>query len=357
MTTWQEIFRRVPRHWFVPETVWTRGEDGFMVPLRRTDNPDRWLELCNDPNEAIVTQVDGGAEQYGIVPTSSSSAPDVMADMLDALDVEPGMRVLEIGTGTGYNAAVLAERVGAARITTVEADPAIAEHANTALRQAGYPATVITGDGADGYPPHAPYDRVIATAAATHIPYAWVEQSRPGGRIVLPWTSTFAAGALLALTVRADGSADGGFTERLGFMRLRGQRTGSVTERDDTDSVETTTLVYPHELFDDDDLDADFAIGALLPGCQEGHIVADGVHTLRLVHPASGSRAEFTSGAHEHRVSQEGPRRLWDELAEAYRWWTGAGRPDRTRFGLAVTPEGQWVWLDEPDGPSWELPG
>ncbi|MGH3495148.1 MAG: methyltransferase domain-containing protein, partial [Sciscionella sp.] len=97
--------------------------------------------------------------------SSSASRPDVVASMLAVLDVEAGMTVCEIGTGTGYNAAVLAARLGAENVTTIEIDPEIAARARRSLRATGHDVTVVTGDGALGYPPRAPYDRVIATAS------------------------------------------------------------------------------------------------------------------------------------------------------------------------------------------------
>jgi protein-L-isoaspartate O-methyltransferase len=86
--------------------------------------------------------------------------------MFDALDLHPGHSVLGIGTGTGWNAALLCRRVGTrGRVVSIEVDPVIAEGARAALAAAGYSPLVITGDGADGYPDAAPYDRVLATAA------------------------------------------------------------------------------------------------------------------------------------------------------------------------------------------------
>ncbi len=112
-----------------------------------------------------------------------------MQEMISMLDVEAGMKILEIGSGTGYNAALLAQLAGAENVTTVEVDPNIADHARSAQHKAGFPVTVITGDGASGHPEHAPYDRVIATASVRDIPYTWVAQCRDSGRILLPWGS------------------------------------------------------------------------------------------------------------------------------------------------------------------------
>ena len=150
----------VNRQWFIPDMVWVWADDGWLIPLRRQDAPDDWADLCRS-DDPIIIQVDDGATDRGMQPTSSSSAPSLMHEMIGMLDVKAGMKVLEIGTGTGYNAAILAEIAGVENVTTVEVDPDIANHARSALRKADFPVTVITGDGASGYHGQAPYDRVI----------------------------------------------------------------------------------------------------------------------------------------------------------------------------------------------------
>jgi protein-L-isoaspartate(D-aspartate) O-methyltransferase len=109
--------------------------------------------------------------------------------MLEQLAVEPGQRVLEIGAGTGYNAALLAELVGpAGQVVSIEIDEELVAGAREHLARAGYSRVqVVLGDGALGYAPLAPYDRLILTTAARDIAPAWWEQLRaPGGRLVLP---------------------------------------------------------------------------------------------------------------------------------------------------------------------------
>ncbi|MGH3157203.1 MAG: protein-L-isoaspartate O-methyltransferase family protein [Streptosporangiaceae bacterium] len=183
----------VDRRLFIPEHIWVIC-DSRLVALSRGDDPEEWGRLVAS-DDAIATQL-----KDGIWPTSSSSAPSVMAQMIGALRLKPGMRVLEIGTGTGYNAACLAAL--GTDVVSVEIDPVVAGHARAALRAAGYPqVVVITGDGERGARSHAPFDRVLATAAAHTIPYAWVKQTRDGGLIVAPYTGRGHRGALLVLTV------------------------------------------------------------------------------------------------------------------------------------------------------------
>jgi protein-L-isoaspartate(D-aspartate) O-methyltransferase len=168
---------------------------------------------------------DGAATEKGAWPTSSSTAPEGIIKMIDALELQPGVRVLEIGTGSGYNAAVLAHLLGAENVTSVEIDPALADHARQALDRAGYPVQVVTGDGTEGYAPGALYDRVVVTASVHTMPYAWVEQTKPGGILVVPWAATFHPdGPLVKLTVRNDGTAEGRFFSPGFYMPVRDQR-------------------------------------------------------------------------------------------------------------------------------------
>jgi len=156
-----QAMRAVPRHLFLPD----------LEPAQAYRN------------EAIVTRRSAEGQ-----PTSSSSQPTIMAYMLDQLGVAPGQRVLEIGAGTGYNAALLQHLVGAAgTVVTVDLDEGVARQAAEHLDAAGYPGvTVVAGDGAAGYPPGAPYDRVIATVGVSDLAPAWLDQLAPGGRIVVP---------------------------------------------------------------------------------------------------------------------------------------------------------------------------
>jgi protein-L-isoaspartate(D-aspartate) O-methyltransferase len=120
-------------------------------------------------------------------PTSSSSQPSIMAAMLEQLQVRPGQRVLEVGAGSGYNAALLSSLVGpGGLVVSVELDEEIAQAARAALAQGGYPVQVVTADGRQGWAAAAPLDRIIVTASTDDLPRAWFEQLAVGGRLVLP---------------------------------------------------------------------------------------------------------------------------------------------------------------------------
>jgi protein-L-isoaspartate(D-aspartate) O-methyltransferase len=220
-----DAVKAIPRETFIPEVIWVHRGDGWSVPVRRGREPERWAELASSGDSIVIQMDDGTATEKGAWPTSSSTAPEGIIEMIDALELQPGMRVLAIGTGSGYNAAVLAYLLNPGNVITVEIDPTLAEHARQALDRAGYPVQVVTGDGAEGYGPGAPYDRVVVTASVHTLPYAWVEQTRPGGLLVVPWAATFHPDWPLAkLTVRDDGTAEGRFIRPGFYMPVRDQR-------------------------------------------------------------------------------------------------------------------------------------
>ncbi len=132
--------------------------------------------------------------------------------------------MLETGTGTGWTTALLSYRLGADNVTSIEVDPVLAERAQANLKSARFAPQLLVGDGADGWPAGGPYDRVHATCAVTHIPYAWVTQTRPGGLILTPYSPGYGYGWLAVLHVGGDGTATGRFPLPSGYMQLRSQR-------------------------------------------------------------------------------------------------------------------------------------
>jgi len=190
----EAAFRAVPRHLFLPEVP---VEDAYR-------------------DEPFVTK------RLDDIPVSSSSQPSIMATMLEQLGLEPGHRVLEIGAGTGYNAALMAQIVGGAgQVDTVEIDEDIAAAAREHLKAAGFAqVTVVCGDGSHGFAGGAPYDRIILTAGSEDIAPAWREQMRAGGRIVLPLTIR-GAQKTVAFESAGDHLASVSVFD-CGFMMLRG---------------------------------------------------------------------------------------------------------------------------------------
>ncbi|GLW66458.1 protein-L-isoaspartate O-methyltransferase [Actinomadura rubrobrunea] len=353
------VVSAVPRHLFIPDVAMV----GAIVDdpdswIDRTTDPDRWWQAVND-DRAIVTQLNDGAVDLAdktgadpaALPTCSCSAPSLVRRMLELLDVERGHKVLEIGTGTGWTAGLLTAL--GADVVTVEIDPALAAQARANLTAAGLSPTVVVADGADGYEPAAPYDRVHVTCGVATVPYAWVEQTRPGGVIVAPWTPGWTSGHLVRLTVTADGTASGPIGDRCAFMLMRDQRPAAVPLTGEP--RETWTCLDPRELGAAGDGLA-VAIAGLLPGVSGGGFTnADGTYRLGARQGDSHALVVAAPGRPGAEVTQSGPRNLWDEIATAYHRWVAWGRPDKSRFGLSVTPHGTHVWLDRPDRPVQEL--
>jgi protein-L-isoaspartate(D-aspartate) O-methyltransferase len=165
-----EAMARVPRHEFVP---------GQLVDMAYQNRP------------------------LPIGHGQTISQPYIVAIMTDLLDIEPGQRILEIGTGSGYQAAVLAEID--ARVWSIEIIPALGEQAQTRLRRLGYDGVEVRlGDGYHGWPEHAPFDAIIVTAAASHIPPPLLQQLKPGGKMIIPVGSRFSTQQLLLVSRNAD---------------------------------------------------------------------------------------------------------------------------------------------------------
>jgi protein-L-isoaspartate(D-aspartate) O-methyltransferase len=196
----EAAFRAVPRHLFLPG-----------VPLAK---------VYGDTSIATKT--------VGDQMISSSSQPSMMAIMLEQLQLQPGHHVLEIGAGTGYNAALIAHVVGdRGKVVTIDIDDDIADAARAHLSAAGYTqAIVLCGDGGNGYAAEAPYDRIIVTVGADDIPPAWRDQLRPDGRLVVPLGLTeldrLSGHKLLAAFDRVDGYLDSRSLSHCRFVPLRG---------------------------------------------------------------------------------------------------------------------------------------
>lgn len=227
----REAFLQVPREHFVPDRVWSDvpGEDGRCPVLDRARQPGRWLKAVYRPLTALGTQAAAGTVRVEDGPTdapftSSISCPAVVVDMLHHLDPQPGERVLEIGTGTGYSAALLACRVGAGNVVTVEIDAEVAAVAESNLVGLGIAVQVVVGDGEKGWPEGAPWDRIISTAAVREIPGAWLEQLRPGGVLLTPLDTPFGCDGLARLVGDGRGGAQGTLVGGVSFMKVRGQR-------------------------------------------------------------------------------------------------------------------------------------
>jgi protein-L-isoaspartate(D-aspartate) O-methyltransferase len=209
-------FARVPRHLFVPELS---PEEAYA------DRP-------------LAIKLENG------VPISSSSQPAIMAEMLEMLALRGGERILEIGAGSGYNAALLAELTGpTGAVSSLDIDADLVDAARAHLAEAGYPGVrVVRADGAGGDPDRAPFDAIVATVGVERIPPAWIEQLREGGRLVVPLTIR-SMQKVVAFERTAQGLESLHFVDA-GFMMLRGPSATAETRRLTLGEAATTLHVF-----------------------------------------------------------------------------------------------------------------
>lgn len=374
---WRTAFEETPRHVFVP-TVFTIGESGATA-LTGADpgQQESWLERVYS-DDSLVTQcmahpsLRAVGDQPLLVSTSSSTMPSLMARMLEALEVRDGHRVLEIGTGTGYNTALLCHRLGASNVVSIDIDPALVAAATSHLANLGYHPNLVVGDGAAGVAQHAPYDRIIATAAVTEIPLPWIEQLARGGKVLANLRGEVAGGTLCLLTRDGDDDELIGPVLPLGghFMWLRPQADSPLRApepsrtRSSRHAARTSTTLDPAPLVGNDSFR--FLLQLQLRGVRGfRHTQVYDPHTRTtcdgvLVDASDGSHAEVvTEPEHDEqrRVIQAGPRRLWDSVETAYQLWCHLDRPDPGRFGVVANPTTQFVWFDTDDSwYRWPLP-
>jgi protein-L-isoaspartate O-methyltransferase len=365
-------FAQVPREVFVARFHRPYPGDGLVDGADPAQQPEWLAQVYTD--QVLVVQYTSAPGMHGAgAPTSSSSQPSVMAGMLEALDLQPGHRVLEIGTGTGYNAALLCQRVGAHNVTTVELDPGLADSARVALGSLELHPRVVVGDGAAGVAEAAPFDRIIATASTGHIPPAWINQLTPGGIIVVDLRGPLAGGLIrLTSSPQTDSEAvHGRFLELPGaFMPLR-SRPGSAYRKgvEDWESIvydrrnpqRTTTEVDPGLVAHDPSLR--FLIQLHLAG-----------NRLRGFHQPVVEGGELAGRANDgswcsvnrrpdidgrYTVEQAGPRRLWDSVEAAYATWRILREPGIGPFGVTAYDDidHQYVWFERDDSAyRWPLP-
>jgi protein-L-isoaspartate(D-aspartate) O-methyltransferase len=353
---WAGAIAEIPRHRLVPvhyrqdpTGAWTAEQHGAgdvdAPALARVYSTDTLVSAVRD-GEAV----------------SSSTKPDLMVRMLEALEIGDGMRVLEIGTGTGYNAALLCHRLGEQNVFSVDVEPDLVATARERLAAIGLRPQLAARDGQTGWPGHAPYDRIIATCAVPAIPWAWAEQLHPEGLLLADIKLGPAAGNLALL--RRDGQQlRGRFTTRwAGFMTARpapavpGARCAPTPAVTGTREWETTAPPQPWATHREAWM---LAALRLPPGTVHGYALDPDTRTPRAgrLSAPDGSWCEVTlhpqtepepDGGVRRRVREAGPTALWALVEDAYQTWQAAGQPAWERFGLTATAEQTVLWLDQP---------
>ncbi|MEV7122162.1 ATP-grasp peptide maturase system methyltransferase [Kitasatospora griseola] len=353
---WRAAAAAVPREAFV-DGYFREVPGSFPTafePVRSGD--DGWLEAVYT-NQTLITQLDGhlnpadtDAPATGS-PSSSSTLPSLVLRMWQQLDAHTGHRILEIGTGTGYSTALGAHRLGEENIVSAEVDPAVAARAAASLKTAGYTPHLIVGDGLAGHKPLAPYDRLIATCAVRTVPYTWLHQVTPGGKILVTLSGWQYGYALALLTVTEPGEATGRF--------LPGHTSFMIARPHDRLPRQNPTLLPG----DEHPTRIDPAAITTWTGTWVAQLAAPSAERITagdqqiLIDHATGSHARTRPDGHGGwTVTQRGPLRLWDQVERAVVAWQDAGAPHQEEFGVTITGDGQRVWLGSEDGPSWHLP-
>jgi len=336
----ERAFRDTPRHLFIHRgKTWGAGEARDRVVVGGTDASEDDLRLIY---QDAVIEIKAG---------STSSQPAVMARMLEDLGLRKDMQVLEIGTGSGWNAALMAAVCGGRHVFTIELDRELATTAARLFKQLGYAGvTVGCGDGALGYPPGGPYDGVLVTAACDDLAPAWLEQLADPGVILFPWRLHAGTNSTAAAALRLERSGEaleGRFTQCLHVAPLVSrhiacppeQAPGAVPEPGGSGVVvsrvpmpegcRARTKVWSLAFF----LGLNLRPSARMLG--DGVTVADlqAGELVRLAPPGADLELEGELGEHVESIIAG---------------WQGLGSPGMEDYRLAVfsaakPPEGEWI--------------
>jgi protein-L-isoaspartate(D-aspartate) O-methyltransferase len=364
----EAAFLRVPRHAFLDRFFRReiRGRQIHMQELSPTSFPDiaDWFRAVYADEPLTIAYDDDSTA------TSSSSSPGAMAIMLEAAELAPGLRVLEIGTGTGYNAALLATIVdNPTLVFTIEIENELARQAQCRLdRVVGSGVTVHTGNGLEGYAPGAPYDRIIATGSTQVVPLSWLEQVRPGGMIVMNLIGEMGACAFLKIEKQETGlAAHGRFLSASEFMELheaghyphrRATQVGRYIGRPITAQTESCRADFDLSLLWDRRLN--FALQLAFPRMSFASVYVNPLCPC-LMDLASDTMLLFRPTNDEHfQVEVRGDPQMWDRVLAVYRQWVGLGYPDVRAYQLQIDAEGNQVVTLAPSPeqhrtPSWVL--
>jgi protein-L-isoaspartate(D-aspartate) O-methyltransferase len=337
----EAAFLQVPREVFVPTFFVRDPTTNRMVWQEVTTADPSYLEKVYQ-DEALVTHLD--ARQF---PDSSSSMPSIMAMMLEALDIRPGHTVLEIGTGTGYNAALLAFLTGdASLVTTLDRNDLLLAQARQALEKHGSSGMqIVKADGFGGYPQHAPYDRIIATASVPTVPMAWVEQLCVGGKLVMDLQGSLTASGFLLVEKTPAGITGQFRAQPLYFMSLVTEK-HTTPQLPGTDTTQSPCLeafvlkkdhVFPNVFFDSA---FRWFLQWRISGCKissrKQRYNGKEIHTMYLMEPLNQGvirlrKADDTWHGHVYNAPS-----LWHDVQQTYEEWVSFGRPGQEKYMLEI---------------------
>jgi protein-L-isoaspartate O-methyltransferase len=360
---WHDTVSNTPRHRLVPRW-WQRIPDSptqewELVDLPE-DSPERLHAAYTD--ETLVTRVGPTHADHATPgehgkgdPTSSSTLPGLIVSMAHRLDMKPGHKVLDVGTGSGYSAALFACRFGDENVTSVDVDPYLVEAARNRLAEFGRTPRVEAID-ATGELPDTEYDRIMATVSVRPVPPSWLRALRPGGRLV---TTIAHTALLITADMGTDGIARGTVQpDPATFMETRQEAdypaklhsvfvSARVREGDD---VRTPDGPIP-DLWQEWPLRWLFELDTPGVETRAATYPGDGRRVVWLL-AGDGSWARAEDGA-TPLIHQGGPRRLWDDLERVRRKWEENNRFSLHTMRAELSPEGSH--LLSPDD-TWRFP-
>ncbi|MGK5731871.1 methyltransferase domain-containing protein [Streptomyces sp. URMC 124] len=342
---WRSAVARTPRHVFVPRW-WKSGADGWTL----CDGPgeeSQWLAAAYH-DASLVTSVGPWHADHAKVgdhptglPTSSSTLPSLVVRMFQHARMGSHDSLLDIGTGSGYGAALAASRLGEEQVTSVDVDAYLVEAARERLDRIGRHPTVETVDATGTLP--GSFDRIVATVAVRPVPASWLSALKPGGRLV-----TTIAGTSLLITAEKD--EDGGATgrvewDRAGFMRTRAGADYPAGAGDLLSIARThegeqiTTGRYPVvNVVEAWDLSS--MLDVMIPGIEHHYEEREDRRVALMAHP-DGSWARAMGVADTPpTIHQGGPRRLWDTLDELRAYWLTNGELPVRGARVFIKPDG-----------------
>ena len=339
---WEQAARVVPREAFL--------RDGYFAASHQPGAPtDYQPVLPSDAawlpgvyrDESLVTQLGGGTTATRQTttmqgaPTSSSTLPSLVLRMLEDLHVEDDMRVLEIGTGTGYSTGLLSERLGDGNVLSIEVDEQVSAGAGKALASLGYHPELVVGDGLVGHTGRAPYDRVIATCQVTDVPQAWIDQTKPGGIILATVGGWLHSSELARLMVSSEREARGHLlTGHVSFMLARPQSPPPFGLLPDLDAGDERPTPIGADLLGD--WTARFVMQLAAPAVQRLDLPRHGRTEHVLLDVEAGAWAAVYTARGRWVVRQGGPYEVWGRIEEKIAHWQASGSPDLSEFMISV---------------------
>ncbi len=337
-------FRDTPRHLFLPRVYQYLRRAGRWREVPTRDPGPAVLRLLYS-DRALITRLTPGSRTEPPLPISSSSQPSLMAQMLEDLIPPPGGRVLEVGAGTGYNAALLAHAAGPGQVWSIDVDRQVLSEAWDHLHAfAGRRVELRHADGRCGFAEAAPFDRIMVTAASPDLEPAWLEQLAPGGRLLAPLALAPGLAFVVCGTV-IDGTFEGRLTRAAFFMPLRSEGEAGEAEAEAPPPGPFTTLPAPWaDWFDRRrprlgwlGLVQSLAFYALLRGLPLAYqTLADGETAFGVADP--DRRAWCWLGEESWHVTGEAGREVGVRLWRAF---LDAGAPWPTEFRLRASPGGE----------------